>query len=95
MISANTKSCLNCVWSGFVIEKEDGLYGYEGDCLFGLVHPTRIWDDPMDDTEELKTAKQLIFEDMANKCKSYKQTGIGKPNKGRDGLTARFFIFLF
>ena len=32
MISTNTKSGLNCVWSGFVIEKEDGLYSYEGDC---------------------------------------------------------------
>lgn len=73
------KSCLNCVWSGFVIEKDDGLYGREGNCFLELVHPTTAWDDPMDDMEELKTAKQPIFEDMANRCGSYKQTGIGKP----------------
>jgi len=73
------KSCLNCVWSGFVIEKNDGLYGYEGNCFLELVHPTRVWDDPMDDMEELKTAKQPIFENTANRCGIYEQTGIGKP----------------
>lgn len=73
------KSCLNCVWSGFVVEKNDGLYGYEGDCFWGLVHPAGAWDDPRDDIEELKTAKQPIFEDKANRCERYEQVGIGQP----------------
>ncbi|MFM5957815.1 MAG: hypothetical protein ACKOQ2_11750 [Dolichospermum sp.] len=48
----------------------------------GLVHLTEVWNNPpmqMDDIEELRIAKQPIFEDTANKCRSYKQTGIGKP----------------
>ncbi|MFM6221616.1 MAG: hypothetical protein ACKPDM_14900, partial [Dolichospermum sp.] len=75
------KSCLNCVWSGFVIEKDGELYGYEGVCFLGLVQLTEVWGNPMqmDDIEELRIAKQPIFEDTANKCRSYKQTGIGKP----------------
>lgn len=74
------KSCLNCVWSGFFIERDDGLYGYEGDCHHqDGMHPPGLHDCIKDDQEELKTVAQPLFEFQANRCGSYEQTGIEKP----------------
>lgn len=69
-----SKSCLNCVKSGFVIEKHGELYRYEGECNYH----ENIFRAPAhatDDREELRELVNPIFEDTANKCEDYERTG--------------------
>jgi hypothetical protein len=73
------KSCTNCIHSGFLIEKDNEMYSYEGDCNHpsGSQAPTdRVWDYTEDDKEYLKEALAPIFTETANNCKYYKSTGM-------------------
>lgn len=62
----------------FLIEKEDGMYSYEGDCNHpsGQAPTEIIWDYTEDDKEYLKEALAPIFREAANNCKHYKSTEI-------------------
>lgn len=76
------KSCLNCVSPGFFIEASTGLYSYEGECnhyerRFDPSDPIHhIRSDDSDDQEELRELVTPIFENTANNCEYYKQTGV-------------------
>lgn len=74
------ESCLNCIWSVLKIEKDDGIYGYEGDCNHSQTElPSELWDYLEDDAENLKEAARLFLETTANNCDYYEQVGIGQP----------------
>lgn len=74
------KSCLNCIWSRLEVAKDDGLYGYEGDCYRGEVElPPVLWDYLEDDAENLKKAVSPLLQTTANDCDYYEQVGIGQP----------------
>lgn len=74
------KSCLNCIYSGFLIERNDEFYSYEGDCnyegdyhqnQFPMVTLVNIWQCQKDDKDELREEVDLIFEQIATKCEAY------------------------
>ena len=70
------KSCLNCIYSGFLIEKNDGFYSYEGDCNqdeFPEPDLVNIWQCQKDDRDELKEEINPVFEQTAAKCNTYKR----------------------
>jgi hypothetical protein len=59
-----------------MIEKEDGLYSYEGDCHHSEgEYPLGIYDCVEDDRENLKAVAHPLFEYQANQCKCYEPTG--------------------
>ena len=71
------KSCLNCTQSGFIIEKNDDFYSYEGDCNqdeFPLPKLVEVWQCQKDDRDELKEEIDKVFEQIATKCKNYEAT---------------------
>ncbi len=68
------KSCLNCIYSGFLIERNDEFYSYEGDCNndhFPVATLINIWQCQKDDRDELREEVDLIFEQIATKCEAY------------------------
>ncbi|ATW59353.1 hypothetical protein Cl131_gp085 [Aphanizomenon phage vB_AphaS-CL131] len=74
------ESCLNCIWSVLKIEKDDGIYGYEGDCNHPNTDlPDGLWDHLEDDVDNLKQAVKPLLETTANNCEYYEQVRIGQP----------------
>ena len=68
------KSCLNCIWSRLEAVKDDGLYGYEGDCYRSEVElPPGLWDHLEDNIENLKQAVSPLLQATANDCDYYEQ----------------------
>ena len=74
------KSCLDCIWSVLKIEKEDGIYSYEGDCNHPNTDlPSELWDYLEDDIDNLKDATRSLLKTTATNCEYYEQVGIGQP----------------
>jgi len=68
------KSCLNCIYSGFLIEQNNEFYSYEGDCnddRFPTAALVNLWQCQKDDKDELREEIDLIFEQIAIKCEAY------------------------
>jgi hypothetical protein len=68
------KSCLNCIYSGFLIERNNEFYSYEGDCnndQFPTAALVNLWQCQKDDKDELREEIDLIFEQIATKCEAY------------------------